>query len=334
MIIKFIISLIPVFLFLVMLLYLDSLNLVNKIRLSVTLVWGIMSAGLSFYINTYLIAHLGFTFETYSGFIAPVVEETLKFSLLLLMIRKGKIGFMIDGAIYGFSIGAAFAFCENLFYLFYFTEDQGNIMIWITRGFGTALMHGGTTAIFAVQCMSALNRQKSPGRAAATGGIAAIFIHGIYNQFLVSPIISTLIILIIIPLTLIFIFQANEKSIRNWLEMEFDTEANLIKMIKKGKFTETKTGLFLLSVKDHFPKEVVVDMYCFISLYLELSMKAKTLMMLRENDLEMPPDPEIPAKLAELKSLQKAIGKAGYLAILPVLRVNHKDLWKLSLIGY
>jgi RsiW-degrading membrane proteinase PrsW (M82 family) len=334
MIIKFIISLIPVFLFLVMLLYLDSLNLVNKTWLSVALVWGVVSAGMSFLVNTYLIHNLNLPFETYSRYIAPLVEESLKFSLLLLMIRKGKIGFMIDGAIYGFSIGAAFAFCENLFYLFYFTEDNGNIMIWITRGLGTALMHSGTTAIFAVQCMSAINRQKNFVVAALTGAIVTYIIHGIFNQFLVSPIISTIIILVITPVILIFIFQANEKSIRNWLEMEFDSEAIMIKMIKKGRFSETKAGAFLVSIKNHFPAEVVVDMYCFISLYLELSMKAKTLMMLRENDLELPPDPEIPAKLAELRSLEKAIGKAGYLAIMPILRVNHKDLWKLSLIGY
>lgn len=334
MIIKFIISLIPVFLFLIMLLYLDSLKLVNKTRLLLTILWGIVSAGLSFYINTFLIRNSGMAFETYSGFVAPVVEEVLKFSILLVLIRKGKIGFMIDGAIYGFSIGAAFAFCENLFYLFYYTQDNGNIMLWVTRGFGTALMHGGTTAIFAVQCMSALNRQKKPAQAVVTGAFATFFIHGLYNQFLISPVVSMLIILIIIPLTLIFIFQTNEKSIRNWLEMEFDSEANLIRMIKKGKFSETKAGMYLLSLKNHFPGEVVFDMYCFISLYLELSMKAKMMMMLRESDLEIPPDPEIPPKLAELKALQKTIGKAGYLAILPVLRVSHKDLWKLSLIGF
>ncbi len=334
MIIKFIISLIPVFLFLIMLLYLDSLKLVNKMRLLLTILWGIVSAGLSFYINTFLISSSGISFETYSGFVAPVVEEVLKFSLLLVLIRKGKIGFMIDGAIYGFSIGAAFAFCENLFYLFYYTQHSGNIMLWVTRGFGTALMHGGTTAIFAVQCMSSLNRQKKPAQALITGSVAAFFIHGLYNQFLISPVVSTLIILIIVPLSLIFIFQTNEKSIRNWLEMEFDSETNLIRMIKKGRFSETKAGVYLLSLKNHFPGEVVFDMYCFISLYLELSMKAKMMMMLRENDLEIPSDSEILPKLAELKALQKTLGKAGYLAILPVLRVNHKDLWKLSLIGF
>jgi RsiW-degrading membrane proteinase PrsW (M82 family) len=333
MVIKVIISLIPVFLFLVMLLYLDSLKLVSKMLLLICLAWGVVSASLSFFLNTLLINNLGFSFETYSGFIAPFVEEILKMGLLLALIRKNRIGFMIDGAIYGFSIGAAFAFCENLFYLFHFADAESNLMIWITRGFGTAVMHCGTTAIFGIICMSALNRHANLTLATLSAALAAIIIHGTFNQFLVSPLISTLIVLILIPVSMSLIFQANEKSIRNWLEMEFDSEVSLLRMIKKGRFSETKAGLFLLSVKHYFPKEVVFDMYCFISLYLELSMKAKCYIMLKENDLEMAPDPEIPAKLKELKALEKSIGRAGYLAITPVLRVSHKDLWKLSLLG-
>jgi hypothetical protein len=56
-------------------------------------------------------------------------------------------------------------------------------------------------------------------------------------------------------------------------------------------------------------------------------------MMLRENDFTVSPDPEIPLKLKELKSLRKQIGRSGYLAIAPVLRMNRKDLWKLSMLA-
>ena len=44
------------------------------------------------------------------------------------------------------------------------------------------------------------------------------------------------------------------------------------------------------------------------------------------------PDPDLPVKLMELKSLQKSIGRGGFLAIAPVLRMNRKDLWKLYLL--
>jgi len=333
MIVKIAVSLIPVFLFLVLLLYLDSLKLVNKPLLGICLVWGLASAFLSFLANTFLIRHYHIPFEFYSGFIAPFVEEFLKMTLLFVLIRKNRVGFMIDAAIYGFGIGSAFAVAENLFYLFHFSGTDSNLMVWITRGFGTALMHGGTTAIFGILTMSALNRRANLFIAVMMGMLMAVLIHGIYNQFLVSPLISTLIVVVIVPVTISLIFQISEKNIRNWLEMEFDSEVKLLRMIRKGKFTQTKSGEFLLSIKNHFHKEVVLDLYCFITLYLELSIKAKSVMMLKENDMAITPDPEIAEKLKELKSLQKSIGKSGYLAISPVLRMNREDIWKLALLA-
>jgi hypothetical protein len=114
--------------------------------------------------------------------------------------------------------------------------------------------------------------------------------------------------------------------------MEFDSEVKLLGMIRKGKFSETKAGSFLVSIKKHFHPEVVLDIYCFISLYMELSIKAKSILMLKENDLPIPSDPGIQNKLQELKNLRKSIGKAGFLAIAPILRMSKKDLWKISLL--
>jgi RsiW-degrading membrane proteinase PrsW (M82 family) len=332
MFIKALVSLIPVFLFLVMFMYLDSLKLVRKSLLLLCLSWGLVSSGISFFLNTWLMEHMHVNLDAYSCYIAPFVEEMLKCGMIWLLVKRNKIGFMIDGAIYGFAIGAAFSFAENWFYLVHYAGESSSLMTWITRGFGTAVMHGGTTAIFGILCMSALNRHSNMAMATTSGVVAAVVIHAVFNQFLVSPLISTVIILLIVPLSIILIFGANEKSIRNWLELEFDTEVSMLRMIRKGQFSETKTGAYLVSLKDHFPGAVVLDMYCFISLYLELSMKAKSMMMLKENDLQVPPDPEIPVKLLELKALRKSIGRGGYLAIAPVLRMSRKDLWKINLL--
>ena len=63
-------------------------------------------------------------------------------------MRTHKIGFMVDSAIYGFAVGAGFAFVENIYYLQ--SLENANLFLWIIRGFGTAVMHGGTTAVFAI----------------------------------------------------------------------------------------------------------------------------------------------------------------------------------------
>ena len=333
MVLRIIICLIPVFLLLLLFLFLDSLRLVNKTILLICLVWGILSAALSFYTNTFLIREYKLSFEVFSGYMAPVVEEILKMLLILVLIKRNKIGFMIDGAIYGFSVGAAFSFAENIFYLLNYASGEPNLMVWITRGFGTAVMHGGTTAVFAILVISSLNRQASFALAFLAGTASAILIHACFNALTAWPVFATVFILVLIPLALVLSFQFNENAIRKWLEMEFDTEVSLLTMIRKGRFSETRTGQYLLSIRTHFPAEVVFDLYCFISLYTELSVKAKSLMMLRENDFTVSPDPEIPLKLKELKSLRKQIGRSGYLAIAPVLRMNRKDLWKLSMLA-
>jgi RsiW-degrading membrane proteinase PrsW (M82 family) len=333
MILKVALCLSPVFLLLILLLFLDSLKLVNKTILLVCLGWGILSAALSFYSNTFLLRHFGLSFDFYSDYIAPVVEELLKMMLILLLITRNKVGFMIDGAIYGFSTGAAFSLAENLFYLFMYGSGESNLMVWITRGFGTAVMHGGTTAVFAILVISSYNRRSWFGPAIIIGAASAIIIHAMFNAFIIYPVLDTVFIIIVIPLALIISFQFNENAIRKWLEMEFDTEVKMLHMIRKGKFSETRSGNYLVSLRMHFPSEVVLDMYCFISLYLELSIKAKSVMMLRENDFAILPDPGIPDKLRELKALRKRIGRSGFLAISPVLRMTRKDLWKLYLLA-
>lgn len=53
----------------------------------------------------------------YSRYGAPVVEEVLKSIYLVYLIKSKRIGFMVDSAIFGFAIGAGFAFVENIYYL-------------------------------------------------------------------------------------------------------------------------------------------------------------------------------------------------------------------------
>jgi hypothetical protein len=74
----------------------------------------------------------------------------------------------------------------------------------------------------------------------------------------------------------------------------------------------------------------LLDIYCFFSLYLELSIKAKRNLMLRENGFPVIPEPDIKDKLKELYQLKKQIGQAGELALLPLVRMRHRELWELS----
>lgn len=326
-------SLSPVFLFLFLFLILDNLRLVRRKILLFCLGWGILSASLSYLLNTWLIRSYHFNFDIFSQYVAPVVEEVLKMTLILILARRGKMGFMIDGAIYGFTIGAAFSLTENIYYLFEYSQVHPGIMTWITRGFGTAVMHGGTTAVFAILIAGSNNRMAFRVISFAVALLSAILIHAIFNYLTFYPAAATLFIIIVIPLSLVLSFHFNEQSIRRWMESEFDSELSILTMIRKGEFSSTRTGQYLQSIKLHFTPEMVVDMYCYITLYTELSLKAKSIMMLKENDIMIPPDPSLKIKLEELGNLRRMIGRTGYLAISPVLKMNRKDVWKLTLLS-
>jgi len=136
--------------------------------------------------------------------------------------------------------------------------------------------------------------------------------------------------LVIIAVAEYIIFRYSEKNLRKWLELEFDSEVKLLMMIRKGQFARTHAGEYLTSIKYRFSQMAVVDLLAYIALYLELSIKAKSRLMLHEAGLPVGRDESVSDRLAELKALEKNIGLTGILAISPVLRISRRDLWKWS----
>ena len=145
-ILKIAVSLLPVFVFLSALIFLDSYKLVKLRSVLLAILFGCLVAGLCAVINSWLSGMLLLEFKFFTRYVAPIVEETLKAIFLIYLIRTEKVGFMVDAAILGFAIGAGFATIENIFYLQ--KIQDADVLVWIVRGFGTAVMQGTTTAIF------------------------------------------------------------------------------------------------------------------------------------------------------------------------------------------
>jgi Predicted membrane protein len=328
---NFIVSLLPVFLFLLFLIFIDSFKLVKVKDVFICILFGVIAAGAAYVLNSNLLPLLSTDILYYSRYAAPVVEEILKVLFLIFLIKKNKIGFIVDGSILGFAIGAGFSSAENMYYLN--AISASDLFVWIVRGLGTAIMHGITTSSVAIIVMGYLGRhEKIKTIIYFYGIIVAVVIHSVYNHFFVSPFVSAIVILAVLPLAMSAMFQFNDISLRKWLEVEFDTEARLLEMINKGLFAETKAGKFLLTIKNKFPAEVVIDILCYMKIYLELSIRAKSILLLQEAGFNSEKDPALEDKLKEFKYLQKNIGKTGMLAISPVLRFKRKDLWKINLL--
>jgi RsiW-degrading membrane proteinase PrsW (M82 family) len=325
------VGLLPVVIFLVGLVWMDSYKLVSlKLVLAVIVVGG-LTAFAAMHVNGWLIGELGMELRSYARYVAPVVEESLKALVIIYLFRSNRIGFLVDSAIMGFAVGAGFALVENFFYLQ--TLGVASMGVWIVRGFGTAIMHGGVMAMFAIMSQTLTERQmKINPLYYLPGLLAAISLHSVYNHFLVAPVLQTVGTLLILPPLLGLVFQRSAVALHEWLELDFDSDARLISMITSGVFSESKIGEYLNDLKEKFDGPVVADMLCYLRVYTELAIRAKAALIARENGLEIPVGERTRANLEELHYLEKSIGKTGCLAMKPFLMLERKDLWQIHVI--
>ncbi|MDH4049197.1 MAG: PrsW family intramembrane metalloprotease [Gammaproteobacteria bacterium] len=325
-------GLLPVSCFLAVLMWLDSYKLVRIRWVMAAIGLGCVAAGLSYPVNSVGLTWLQIDFTTYTRYVAPVLEEALKGIVIVMLIRHNRVGFLVDAAIFGFAVGTGFAILENLFYLQLLPETQ--LGTWIVRGFGTAFMHGGATAIFAVVSHALVGQKTTLGLIAFVPGfIGATITHSVFNHFFFSPILNTLSVLVALPALLVVVFKQSEASVADWLGSGFDADTELLGLINSGEFSSSKVGLYLHTLKEKFDGPIVADLLCYMRLNIELSIRAKGLLMMRESGFMNKTGEETRAKLEELKYLEKSIGTTGKLAIKPFIRMSREDLWQFYILS-
>ena len=150
------VGLLPVLTFLAALLYLDSYKLVKLRAVIAVVAFGAVVAADGYLANAAILELVDIDLISYSRYVAPLTEELLKGLVIVFLIRSNRIGFLVDAAIFGFAVVTGFALVENLYFRV-LIPDAG-IGIWIVRGFGPAIMHGGATAVFAVSGLAVPKR--------------------------------------------------------------------------------------------------------------------------------------------------------------------------------
>ena len=317
------VSVLPVFAFLGALVLIDSYKLVHLRAILLSVAAGAAAGLVAYGANLWLRPALGLDWVRYSRYAAPVVEESLKAGFILFLLLRNKVGFVVDAAIHGFGVGAGFAVLENLYYVH--ATPGASIWLWVVRGFGTAIMHGGATSIMAM-IAKARPRLFLPGL-----GVAMI-LHSAYNQFLVHPLLATALIVLVFPALSIAVFQRSERETNAWLSAGFDTDQELLRAVRAGRVSGTPAGRYLATVRSRFPAEVIVDMMCLLRLRAELAIRAKGILMMREAGFDAQPDPTVRDKFSELRYLEKNIGKTGLTALRPFVHTSTRDLWQLTVL--
>jgi protease PrsW len=328
-IMKTLLGLSPVLLLLAVLVYLDSWKLVDLSRILQMLVIGGLLATASQVINGSAMSLTHLELPTYGRYIAPCIEESMKAGVLVYLFIRNRIGFMVDAAIIGFTIGAGFGVVENLYYLQGF--PQASLGVWLSRGFGTAVMHGGATAIFGILAQSLTERHArfNPGLY-LPGLLIAVVAHGVFNRLADSPTLATAGALVVLLPTLLLVFAKSEHKIHTWLLSDYESHEHLLEDIQGGKYQHEEGGRFILDLARHFNESVVADAFAYVRLHTELVLRFDRLEMARETGETTPfVAEEWEKNFKKLHDLERKIGKAALLSIWPHLHFSRRELWEL-----
>ena len=318
----------PVLLYLMGLLYIDSFKLVRFSTIIGVLLMGAFAALLSYFLSGIVIDSLHLDFTTYSKFYAPFVEEGLKGLAIVWLFSRNRIGFMVDAAILGLAVGAGFSVLENVYYAYIFPE--ASIGVWIIRGFGTALMHGGVTAVFAVTAQTLRERHAHTGIwGFIPGFLAAASIHSIFNQFVDYPAYSAAVTILALPLALLFLFDKSEHKVHDWLVHDYESHEHLLDDINSGKFAQSEAGRFINTLASRYSKTVVADIFSYIKLHTQLVLRAEKLLLAKESGNPVAPDASAAESFKKLHFLEKKIGRTAMLTIWPHLQFTRQELWEL-----
>lgn len=323
-------ALLPVVGFLAVLFMMDSFKLVPVRWILAALAAG----GTAAVVALWMWSALGLDLQagTMALYVAPIIEETLKSSIIVLLIVRGRAGFLVDAAVQGFAVGAGFALVENVTYLHAF--GTAPLMLWLVRGLGTAMLHGGTTTIFAILARALADRFPGRPHVAFLPGLAvATVIHSGFNHLPVPPVVLAAVVMLVLPLLILFVFDRSERATREWMGAGMDLDIEVLQLVASEHFTLTRFGQYLQELRARFPGAVVADMYCLLRLELELSVHARAMIMAREAGLELAADEDLDASLKERDYLQHSIGRTGLLALRPLQVTSDRDRWHRHLLA-
>ena len=310
---------------------LDAFQLVRVRDVVRTLALGAFCAIVAVGINETVAAVLGLQTRDLSRYAAPVVEETLKAAVLVALVRRRRVGFLVDAGIYGFAVGAGFALAEN--FHFWIARPDAGFAVWLVRGCGTAVMHAGTGAIIALAAKATADRRGGDRVMHWIPGVGlAVVVHSVFNHFVLSPLLSAVGIAVLAPPIVVAVFQWAVRKTQGSLHRGFDADSELLGLILSGRVSDSPVGEYLKTLRERFRGEIVVDLLCYLRIRLELSLHLKGLLFLREAGFAPAPDPQIGEKLRELEFLEKSIGATGRLALAPFLADASLESWQTELL--
>ena len=313
---NYVLSLLPIALYLLLLRVFDSFSLAR---------WKVLLASIGYGILSCLMAFALAGAVEIPDWAVPALEEVLKGAAVLFLVSGKRIRFLHEALIYGAAAGAGFSLAENILYL-YFQPGMmaGTAMV---RGAGCAILHIGGTAL-AGTLLLLIRKGRMPFPAGAViSFIPSILIHLGYNlaqaEGLADPLILMSAAIVLFACGLMIMFSYGEKRIYRWMDHSLSIDVQTLSAIRAGNFTSTKAGKYLLDIQDRFKPECFFDMICYVQLSLELKIEKQSRMLLSQTGFDARATgktaEEQREKELELGALRKRIGKTGMGVLAPMV---------------
>jgi RsiW-degrading membrane proteinase PrsW (M82 family) len=335
LLVKAFIAVTPVVLLLVVFDRLDAFNLISAREIAILLGAGGGVAALSFLANLRVMDGFPIGFSAYTRYVSPIIEESLKAAPIVYLFAHNRLGFKVDAAIAGFAVGAGFSVIENIWYLFLITD--ANVTAWLVRGFGTAIMHGGANAIFAIISHEMTERQ-AEGAAAhyrfnpllfAPGLLVAMVIHSLFNHFPSQPVVIMALTLLLAPATIFMALIRSDHATQQWLAADRAAHEKMLADIRAGHFSKTPRGEAVAAIVTRLG-EKSADAQAYVELKTELILRAEELIHAAQSGQPVLPGIEDRAKFARLETLELSLGQTTLAALAAPLGFTRNDLWELS----
>ena len=322
---QFVAALLPVVIYIFVVYKIDNFALISVRNLLLQVLYGMVTALVCFGLFQLTGEMLA---DEHSDYVNPVLEELVKGLPLLYLASRKKIVFFIDSVICGAAVGGGFSILENIFYLLFGHEmGLGTVLF---RGLEVALVHMGCSAIVAAGLMlavriiersrSRLGIKKSDIGMSVFLLMEAPVLHVFHNAFHFMPLVQFIFVFGTLGGLLMWTYYYDVDMIHRWLDKGLDKQFALLDSIKS-----------LESIKKKFPPEDFFDIICYVQLHVELSVAAKSRVMVRESGLvkDFPLTEEnkelILSQYEEYKILEKRLGKLARMTIAPIVKYYPAD---------
>lgn len=264
---------------------------------------------------------------------APIAEEILKSLGVVFYERRPEFTYFVDGAIYGFAAGTAFAIIENVDYVRHAASGVA-LGLSVNRAFTTSLMHGGATALVGV-AIGRFRYGKGRTRRAALvlGWTAAIALHMAFNTLVnAGPVTPPILVgayaigLGAVGLTMLFI-RLGLREEQRWLRESLGLDIGVTAGESEAVQQLADIDELLAPVEQSFGREKRDQVETFLRLQARLGLKRKAWALSEDPDRKAALAGQVDGLREEMDDQRRAVGVYCMAYVRSILPPEAEPLW-------